>query len=245
MAPARPAALLLAGLILALGVPPLADEIRTERVQFATGASSASIKSSLKGRETVDYVLGAAKGQTMSVSMTTSNLAGYFNILQPGSSDEAMFVGSVEGNDFSSVLSDTGDYTIRVYLMRSAARRDETMDYSLSVAITGAATDAVRPGDAKVAGTAFHATGSLPCSRLPDRRGNGQCKFGVVRGDQGSADIHVTSLGGETLVLSVAGSTIQTRNPNNRLTYHKQEDEWAVAINDDYFVVPEEVVFGD
>jgi len=40
--------------------------------------------------------------------------AAYFNVLPPGSTGEAIFVGSSEGNHLSALPSD-GDYTIRVY----------------------------------------------------------------------------------------------------------------------------------
>jgi hypothetical protein len=41
------------------------NEIRTERVQFEPGASSATIESSITGYESVDYILRASKGQYM------------------------------------------------------------------------------------------------------------------------------------------------------------------------------------
>lgn len=113
----------------------LAGDIRTERVQFKKGTSSATVEGSIKGYETVDYVLGARKGQLMNVSMATSNTASYFNILEPGKSNEAMFIGSTSGNQFEGVLPASGDYKVRVYLMRSAARRDEVADYRLEMII--------------------------------------------------------------------------------------------------------------
>jgi hypothetical protein len=83
----------------------------------------------------VDYVLGAKQGQSMNVSMATDNGANYFNIIEPGRSNEAMFVGSISGNQFEGVLPASGDYTVRVYLMRSAARRDEIATYRLEIII--------------------------------------------------------------------------------------------------------------
>ncbi len=68
----------------------------------------------------MDYVLEASKGQHMNVSMGTKNGANYFNILAPGEVQVAMFVGSTSGNQFEGTLP-SGDYKIRVYMMRSAA----------------------------------------------------------------------------------------------------------------------------
>jgi hypothetical protein len=127
-----------------LAAAPLwAGEIRTERVQFAHGATSAVIEGSIKAYQTMDYVLGAREGQYMNVSMATDNSANYFNILAPGENDVAMFNGSMAENQYEGTLPDSGDYRIRVYLMRSAARRDEVARYRLEMIITD--------GDAKTA----------------------------------------------------------------------------------------------
>jgi hypothetical protein len=104
-------------------------------VQFAKGANSATVQGTIKGYETVDYLLGARKGQSMNVSLATDNGANYFNIIAPGKADEAMFVGSTAGNQFEGTLPANGDYKVRVYLMRSAARRDEVAKYRLEMII--------------------------------------------------------------------------------------------------------------
>jgi hypothetical protein len=109
--------------------------IHTERVHFAKGASSATIEGRIQGDMTIDYVLGARKGQSMNVSMATDNGANYFNIIAPGKENEAMFVGSSSGNQFEGRLPASGDYKVRVYLMRSAARRDEIANYRLEMII--------------------------------------------------------------------------------------------------------------
>ena len=130
--------LLLAFGLLASGLIALAaDGIETKPLQFAKGASSATVQDSLKGDATIDYTLRARAGQTMRVTLTTSNGANYFNVLPPGSDDVAIFIGSTEGNEWSGTLPADGEYKIRVYLMRSAARRGETANYTLTVGITG------------------------------------------------------------------------------------------------------------
>jgi hypothetical protein len=114
------------------------DDIRTERVHFRPGTGSAIIKGKIKGYETVDYVLEASKGQQMNVSMATNNGANYFNILAPGENEVAMFIGSTSGNQYEGTLPKSGDYKIRVYMMRSAARRKEVASYRLEMIVTGA-----------------------------------------------------------------------------------------------------------
>lgn len=112
-------------------------DIRTERVRFEKGANSAVVEGSITGYETVDYVLGAKKGQYMNVSMATNNTANYFNILAPGENQVAMFNGSTAGNQYEGSLPESGDYKIRVYMMRSAARRNEVANFRLEMIITG------------------------------------------------------------------------------------------------------------
>jgi len=190
-----------------------ADGIESRPLQFTKGASSATVKGSLKGDKTIDYKLRAKAGQTMSVTLKTSNSANYFNVLPPGSTGEAIFVGSTGGNEWTGPLPADGEYTVRVYLMRSAARRNETADYTLTVGITGsaAAPEASGPaptGDAKVKGTPYHATGQVPCSMGSGPQGSAQCDFGVIRGKPGNAEVHVTPPGGFKRVLTFAGDKV-------------------------------------
>jgi hypothetical protein len=116
-----------------------AGAIESRPVHFAKGASSTTLRGSLKGDKIIDYKLRAKAGQTMSVTLKSSNPSNYFNILPPGSNDVAVFVGSTGGNEWSGPLAADGEYTIRVYLMRSAARRNETANYTLTIGITGSA----------------------------------------------------------------------------------------------------------
>jgi len=155
------APLAIAALIAASVVPAFAaGDIRTERVQFKPGTSGATIEGRIKGYETVDYVLEAAKGQSMTVSIATDNASNYFNILAPGEDSVAMFIGSTSGNQFEGALRASGDYKIRVYLMRSAARRNEVANYRLEMVVTGAAEKTASPAGAAPANATPKATPS-------------------------------------------------------------------------------------
>jgi hypothetical protein len=107
-------------------------------IQFAKGKSSASVSGKIKGSDDVDYVLRASAGQTMTVDFKASKGAAYFNVLPPGSTGEAIFVGSNEGNNFKAVLPSDGDYTIRVYLMGGAKDSAKPVTYTLKVGIPAA-----------------------------------------------------------------------------------------------------------
>ncbi|WP_160153239.1 DNA breaking-rejoining protein [Microbulbifer sp. ALW1] len=117
----------------------LADDSRTETLQFAKGATGTSVTSSITGYQTVNYKVTARAGQWMDVKLQTSHSATYFNVFAPGTGpgDAAIFIGSTTGNHFATELPANGTYTIQVYMMRSAARRNETADYKLRVDIDG------------------------------------------------------------------------------------------------------------
>ena len=238
-------------ILLMLATAPLAqaEGIKTQPVQFAKGKSSAAIKGSIKGDQTIDYSLRAKAGQTMSVRLATKHGANYFNVLPPGSMDEAIFVGSSGGNEWTGALAADGEYKLRVYLMRSAARRNEVANYTLTVGITGTA-HATRPAefgkapasDARVKGTPYHATGPLPC-----RMGNDkpmQYEFGVIRGKPGNAEVHITPPGGLKRVLTFMGDKVST-NPGEKIKAVKQGYDWSVEVNDyEHYTIPEAVVLG-
>lgn len=106
---------------------------RTESVVFENAATSTTITSEITGYETIDYVLASTAGQPVSITLNTAHSATYFNILAPHDTDAAIFNGSISGNRYASNLAITGDYTIRIYMMRSAARRNETANYQLLI----------------------------------------------------------------------------------------------------------------
>ncbi|NRG19229.1 SH3 domain-containing protein [Rhizobiales bacterium] len=117
-----------------------ANDIRTERVKFAPGATSATVEDRIVGYETIDYVLGAQAGQYMNVSMATDNIQNYFNIIPPGEENVAIFNSSTAsgGNQYEGQLPASGDYKIRVYMMRAAARRNEAANFRLEMIIRAA-----------------------------------------------------------------------------------------------------------
>lgn len=221
--------------------------IQAKPVQFKQGASSATIKGTLKGDQTVDYSLRAKAGQSMSVSFKASNASAYFNVLPPGSTGEAIFVGSTSGNEWSSALPADGEYKIRTYLYRNAARRNETASYTLTVGITGSAAHASTLGtapasDAKVKGTAYHATGKLPCAMGDAAKGSAQCDFGVIRGKAGNAEVHITPPGGLKRELTFVGDKVSSEG---KIKAAKTGDMWSVEVNDyEHYQIPEAVISG-
>lgn len=120
---------------LLLATPSMAkDALRTERIEFARGAASKTIASSIRGYGVVRYVIKVEAGQKLNVSLKTNNPSNYFNVTAPGA-EAAAFVGSVSGNSFTIAAPSTGDYAVEVYLMRNAARRNAMANYTLSIGV--------------------------------------------------------------------------------------------------------------
>jgi len=235
-------------LVAANGLVSAAGGIESKPLHFAKGASSATVHGVLKGDSIIDYKLGARAGQTMSVILETSNGANYFNVLPPGSTDVAIFIGSTSGNEWTGLLPENGEYTIRVYLMRSAARRNESARYTLTVAVTGDATapalGAAPPSDAKVKGTPYHATGQVPCAMGDAAPGATRCDFGVIRGKPGNAEVHVTPPGGFERVFVFIGSTVSVEG-SEKVKAKKEGDTWLIDVNDyEHYRIPEAVIVG-
>jgi hypothetical protein len=225
-----------------------ADDIRTERVHFKKGANSAVVEGSIKGYQTVDYVLGAQKGQTMNVSMATKHGATYFNILAPGQNEVAMFNGSTSENQFEGVLPESGDYKIRVYMMRSAARRNEVAKYRLEMIISGAGEKpAAASGDAKVAGTNYHATGNIPCS-MGGGQPTGSCPFGVTREGKGNGIVTVTKPDGRTRAIFFKNGRPTTSDASQadpgEFSASREGDLNIVRIGKERYEIPDAVILG-
>ena len=226
-----------------------ANDIRTERVHFKKGANSAVVEASIKGYETVDYVLGARAGQYMNVSLATKHGATYFNIMAPGENEVAMFNGSVSQNQYEGTLSASGDYKIRVYMMRSAARRNEVAHYRLEMIVDGARqpTAHAPSHDAKVPGTDFHATGNIPCS-MGKGQPTGSCAFGVKREGNGNAMVTVTKAnGGQRVIFFEKGRAVgydQSQADSGRFKAKKEADLNIIHIGEERYEIPDAVPEG-
>ena len=237
------------GLALLVGPAlPADDAIRTQRVQLKKGASSAIVNGKIKGYETIDYLVSARKGQYANVSLATRHTATYFNLLAPGQTEVAFFNGSISQNQYEGNLPEDGEYRIRVYMMRSAARRNEVADYRLEIAVAAAGkTSAAPAGDAKVAGTGYHATGNAPCA-IGGGQPAGSCPFGVTREGQGSGTVTVTRPDGRKRVIFFdkgrATRYDQSQADNGAFSATRQGDLTTVHIGDERYAIPDAVVLG-
>jgi len=222
-----------------------ADAIRQESVHFAKGVSAATIKGVLKGDQAIDYRVRAGAGQTLAVTLRGSNAQNYFNILPPGSADVAMFVGQ-DGGGYKGLLPTDGDYTVRVYLMRPAARRNESSTYTLTVGITGTPLAALPASkDALLPGTRFHASATVACTP-PFESKPQQCEaFVIRRGFDGTATVEVRGGSGlKRQILFVKGDPMAS-DATNPVTAKRDGDTTLVKIApDETYTIPDALVRG-
>lgn len=211
--------------------PESIDGIRAVRVNVAAG-QPANLTGTIRGRDAVDYVVRAAAGQTMTVALRTNNRANYFNVLPPGSRNAAVFIGSTSGKRAQVRLTASGDYRIRVYLMRSAARRNEAARFTLAVSLAD--------GAAAAPATRWDARGTMPCSM--GRPGyNQSCPWTVVRRGQANATLRITKPDGTVRVMQFRRGEFTSGQA--RLQYRRDGDFWLVNVNDREFYRFADAVF--
>lgn len=217
-----------------------------QAIQFAKGASSAQLRGAIKGGGDVDYTVGARAGQMLEVKLQSSNTALYFNINPPGSANVSMFIGNLQGAKAKVMLPADGSYVVRVYLMRSAARRHERASYTLDVAVTGQALAPLPAAqDAQVTGTPFHATATVPC-QTPGAETGASCKAGVIRrGRDGTATVELRGANGLVRqVLFVKGQAVASDSAQPMIS-SRQGDLVTVRFgSDERYEVPDALLTG-
>ena len=104
----------------------IAQTVRTRRVQFARGSNSATIRDSVIRGERNVYILGARKGQTMTVNIASSQAQGgaLFDVVSPDG-----VVLETGATTFEQELPASGNYRIVVGGSRGNA------SFSLNVSI--------------------------------------------------------------------------------------------------------------
>jgi hypothetical protein len=195
--------------------PAAAQQVRN--VEFARGTTGTTVSGTISGEQYVDYHIRLGSGQMFSVTMQGLGGSPYFNVMEPGSTGEAIFIGSNSGNRFEAETGRAGVYTIRVYQMRATGRRGEIARYSLNISARGSSGGAAGAGgnhpfhsrDALVPGTPYHATTQIRCVAEP-RKPMSSCRAGVIRRAT-SATVHIdTPDGGERNILFRDGRAVSS-----------------------------------
>jgi hypothetical protein len=225
----------------AVSVPQSAMAQQTQQVQFARGTSSAMIAGAIRGSQYIDYIVNAAAGQRMTVSLQTANGATYFNVTPPGS-QTAIHNGSTSGNNFAGRLPQSGPTVIRVYMMRSAARRGEIANFRLTVSVAAAVRPPLPPATQLPAGRPS-ATASIPCAGAPGQP-MGSCPAAVYRRSGGNATVVVTLGQGRQRSIVWAGGRASSSNARQVLRQSRSADLTIITIGAERYEIPDAFVFG-
>jgi hypothetical protein len=222
----------------------LAQDERRERVQFEPGTTGTTIEDSIQGYQSVLYSIGAKSGQTMKVVLESKNLATYFNVFEPGTKPGegyALFIGSTEGPRFEGVLRLDGDYLVQVYMMRSAARRNETAKYRLEIRIddSGSTSSAIRVEWPDV----VDASGDVPCSAGKASLDQ-LCAFKVQRSNKG-AKIWVARPGTDSLRVLRFKENSFSSDDGAELSWERDSDNWKLsAEGEEFYWIPDALIYG-
>lgn len=236
------------------------DDVRVERVQFEKGKSAATLRGEVIGYAAVHYLLRAGAGQTMTVSLETAHGAAGFNVFAPGAQpgrDEALFIGETGGSRFTGKLPYPGDYLVQVYLMRSAARREERAPYTITIGIEGTPDHSVKAPAPGPWPLDTDASGGLPCS-TGGATLDLQCPFRVKRNPHG-ATLWVVPPGerrdpktlqvGDLRVLyfeRVGPKEEFTSSDGAKLRWERQKDDsWIVTAGErERYWIPDAAIWG-
>jgi len=249
---------LVAALVLAVAPSLAQPDIGRHPVQFAKGKSGTTIKGSLTGDQTVDYTLRAAAGQTMTVRLSGGSSVN-FNVLPPGSTGEALFVGSRDGNRSTTTLPASGEYTIRVYQMGNAASSGKRSNFTLDVAIAGGAQqpaaastssddDKLVEASTRASQGKFNATGKIPCAQNKGQP-MGQCDFGVARAGGGTAAVAVTLPDGRQRVIffkagKAVSANLSQADGSMSFSATKEADLNLIRAGNERYEIPDAAIYG-
>lgn len=84
--------------------------------------------------EAVSYVVSLETGQSLQIALETNHAANCFDIHAPGL-EKPIYVGADAGVSHRLVAPAAGDYAIRVFLLRFAARDGQSAQYSLELTL--------------------------------------------------------------------------------------------------------------
>ncbi len=133
-----------------------APGIKHRNVELKGGA--VDVSGSISGDQSVEYAFSSPGAQVVGIGLKTRHKMAYFDLLRADSEDP-LFNGAISGRNFLGELPAAGTYRVRVYLMRDAARRQESASYTLSISLR----DSNKPADA-VAAAAMTAAPGAPAS---------------------------------------------------------------------------------
>lgn len=216
-------------------------------IRFPAGKSSTTLNAQVAGRQSVDYKVTVGAGQTLSVRLRSRSNSVYFNVLPPGSTNVAMVNGEMVANRAKRIVPIEGTYTIRVYLVRAAARRNERAGFNLTVSATGSALARLKADrDALVPGTRYHATSEIRMEHelLRDAK---LAKVGIIRRSPAGSATLVLQFKQETRTLLFRSGKLIAWDSMQDAKATMEDDMIVVRVgnNEEVYRFPEVLLTGD
>jgi hypothetical protein len=128
---------LLLGVTAAAIVPAAWSQESERRIHVTADAGGVmrSFEDSISEFEAVAYVIPLQPGQLLDVQLASTNAANCFDIHAPNE-PKPVFVGGESGNSHQLRAAKAGNHTIRVYLLRFAARDGQSARYTLELKVS-------------------------------------------------------------------------------------------------------------
>lgn len=221
----------------------ISAQIKTIDLIFPEKESHTELRNTFIGDEITDYLLKANKDETLYVTLASDITSCYFNVLPPGSDNVAIFIGQNEGNTCNITLTENGTYKIRVYQMRSSARRETKVNYTLSVSVMD---DIPEPHiNPSISDTPYLVKGTLRAANGSSPQNVG---FSVIRNPDNSAEIQTENAHtGVKRMFKFHENNWTCTNPDCSLSFAKiSKDEWELICNGyEKYYIPDVVIYGD
>jgi hypothetical protein len=104
-----------------------------QHVRFPKDATGVTLSGAIRGFAYKDYIIAARVGQTISVKLNSRNTYTVLSIFTPGGEN---LEAANQTDEFSGEFPSTGNYAIRVGMMRVEARRKNSIvNYSLQISV--------------------------------------------------------------------------------------------------------------
>lgn len=105
------------------------------RVTFDDGHVARRFEDAIDGFNEVSYVIGLREGQSLQVSLASNNISNCFDIYAPGAT-KPFYLGGESGSSHQLRATTAGDYVVRVFLLRLAARDNQYAQYTLELTLS-------------------------------------------------------------------------------------------------------------
>lgn len=116
------------------------NEQRSERIHFSPDSpsgdgQSARVKAHIRGFQTIEYLIEARTGQSLTLNLRSDNTQSGFRITAPAA-PKAMHSASGQQPFFDTTLPRDGTYRVVIFLQDNAAENGESAVFSLYIRLS-------------------------------------------------------------------------------------------------------------